>query len=132
MNPRKPAIPVLALAAIVSLAACSEESASPFSPVVANLSETFELHAAGVDNATATEEYTWSNSGTMANVDQATIVSSGSASLVILDSSGTTVYTRDLSEGGTFFTEEGVSGSWTIRVTVAGYTGDMDFSVETP
>ena len=54
------------------------------------------------------------------------------AALIILDAAGTQVYSADLTQSGSFTTTAGTSGDWTIRLTLAGCFGDLNFRVETP
>jgi hypothetical protein len=62
--------------------------------------------------------YTWHNSGTIASVEHNCRFSSGKARLVVHDGAGQQVYSRALDEQGTFFTNPGVAGEWTIEVVV--------------
>ncbi|MBZ0266832.1 hypothetical protein K8I85_01630, partial [bacterium] len=66
MRSRIPAALTTALLGLCVLTACSNSNSSlaPFEPEVNNAPGTFQLQATGVDNVTATEEYTWSNSKT--------------------------------------------------------------------
>lgn len=119
-------------AALAFVLGCGSDSLAPFQPEIANLPESFQAQATGVRNVTTTEDWTWQNTSTTANVNQATVVTSGSATLVILDADGTQVYARDLAEDGTFVTAAGASGAWTIRLELARFSGDLNFRVQTP
>ena len=114
----------------VSLA-CND-SLAPFQPEIANVPGSFQLQATNVRNVSNTFEYTWQNSGTTANVTQATIITAGSAQLTILDAQGSQVYTRNLSDNGTFQTTTGTTGAWTIRMLLTNYSGTLNFRVQTP
>ena len=85
-----------------------------------------------LDNVTQTLTYNWQNTGTSANVNQATSPSGGSATLTISDADGTQVYSRNLSETGTFQTDAGAAGSWTIVVELSGASGTFNFRVQKP
>ena len=111
--------------------ACSD-SLAPFQPEVSNVADNFQLQATGVTNVTDTFEYTWQNSGTTANVNQATIVSSGTAQLTILDATGAQVYTRSLADNGTFVTTAGATGAWKIRMVLTNYSGTLNFRAQKP
>ena len=50
--------------------------------------------------------------------------------LVITDAAGTQVYSRPLSDNGTFVTADGVAGTWTIRVTYSGAAGTVNFRAQ--
>jgi len=72
------------------------------------------------------------NTGTMADVNQATSPSGGSATLTIRDADGTQVYSRGLSDNGTFQTNTGSSGDWTIVIELSGADGTFNFRVQKP
>jgi hypothetical protein len=57
-------------------------------------------------------------------------VTAGSISVVITDAAGTQVYSRSLSDNGTFVTADGVAGAWKIRVVYSGASGTVNFRVE--
>jgi hypothetical protein len=59
-------------------------------------------------------------------------VTAGSATLTIRDASGTQVYTRNLADNGTFLTNAGTSGSWTIQVVLTNMSGTINFRVQKP
>lgn len=125
---------VLAAASIaLSVTGCGGGSAlnPAFQPQVANNPDNFQFQSTGVQSVTQTLQYTWSNSGTHASVNQATTVSAGSAMLTIRDSQGTQVYNSDLAINGTFPTNPaGQAGNWTIVLTLSNYTGTLNFRVQ--
>jgi len=103
------------------LGACSDSPTAPgIQPQIINQPDNFEYQVSDVQGYTGTLSYTWQNSGTQANVNQATTVSGGSITLRILDAAGTQVYSRSLSENGTFATTAGQTGAWTVRVIYSG------------
>lgn len=103
------------------LGACSDSPTAPgIQPQIINQADNFEYQVSDVQGFTGTLSYTWQNSGTQANVDQATTVSSGSVTLQLLDAGGTQVYSRSLTENGSFVTVAGQTGAWTIRVIYSG------------
>ncbi|HMB68072.1 MAG TPA: hypothetical protein VKU85_02130 [bacterium] len=124
-------------AACLALAACSDNAApnnalDPFQPEIVNTAASFELQATAVTNVTTTQDYTWQNAGTTANVNQATVVNDGAATLAVLDADGTEVYSSDLAVSGSFVTAAGTAGDWTLRLVLNGCFGDLNFRVETP
>ena len=124
---------ILAAIACVLLVGCdSNNSLGPFQPQINNVANTFQLQATGVNNVSTTLNYTWQNDGTTGNVNQASTVNKGTATLTILDANGTQVYTKSLAENGTFTTSTGTSGMWKIRVTLSGYSGTLNFRVQKP
>jgi len=118
--------------ALAGLPACGSDSLAPFQPEIYSASGTFQLQATGLDNVTTIEEYAWSNAGQSANVNQSSTVTAGSAVLTVIDNTPIQVYSRALDENGTFVTSVGQEGSWTIRLELTNYSGDLNFRVESP
>lgn len=125
-------VAALAACLAVALAACSEESSSPFQPNVVNETDTLAVQAGAITNVSATEVYAWENPGVTADVGQSGILTSGSAALTVMDADGNTVYVSDLASTGTFTTDEGVAGTWQVRLVLSSCSGDIDFSLQTP
>ncbi len=121
----------IATLAILAAAACSDSATDLENVEVSNQTDTFQFQATASD-VTETLTYMWSNTGTSANVNQSGSLTGGTATLTILDDAGTQVYTRSLSETGTFQTDAGVTGTWTIRVQLTGASGALNFRVEKP
>lgn len=126
------AIMMVAMLFAGGLAACSDDPLAPFEPEVANLTDSFQLQATDVTGVTATVTYTWQNTGTTANVNQATVRNAGTAVLTIRDADGTQVYSQDLAANGTFQTSAGTAGGWTIRVVLNEFSGTLNFRSEKP
>lgn len=101
-----------------------------FQPQVNNVTDNFQFQATGVTKVTQTLNYTWQNTGTAASVNQATTLTAGSATLNIFDASGTQVYTRSLTENGTFATSSGTTGNWRINLVLSNYSGTLNFRVQ--
>jgi len=123
----------LMLCLFLALAAgCGGESAlnPAFQPQVSNLPDNFQFQSTGVTGVTETLPYTWQNTGTVANVNQATTVTAGSATLTIRDAAGTQVYSRNLADNGTFPTNAGTTGAWTIQIVLANMNGTINFRVQ--
>jgi hypothetical protein len=117
----------------ILLTGCSDnptDSLAPFEPEIVNNPDSFEFQVTDVTNVNTIVTYTWQNSGTSANVNQASPVTAGTAILVILDAGPNQVYSRDLSENGTFTTSAGTTGNWTIRVTLSNVSGTLNFRSE--
>ena len=118
------------LVLLAATSACGGNSnpiAPRFQPEVINNADSFSFQVTGVQNASSTLNYTWQNTGTVATVNQSASISSGSATLVILDASGTQVYSRSLTANGTFVSTAGTTGLWTIRVVFSGTNGTVNF-----
>lgn len=101
-----------------------------FQPQVANNPDNFQFQSTGVQNVTQNLQYTWSNSGTHASINQATTVAAGAAVLALRDATGATVYTGDLKNNGTFTSIAGQTGNWTIVLTLSNYSGTLNFRVQ--
>ncbi len=102
-----------------------------FQPQISNQTDNFQFQATGVTNVSQTLQYTWQNTGTMADVNQACSITGGMATLSIRDAAGTMVYSRDLSANGTFQTTPvGTTGAWRIEVFLSSLTGTLNFRVQ--
>lgn len=111
--------------------ACSKNTISPqFEPEISNKTDTFEFQATSVENISQTLQYTWQNTGKVANINQANSLSSGTATITIKDASGAEVYNKDLKENGTFVSGEGTVGAWRIVVNLSGVDGTLNFRAE--
>ena len=101
-----------------------------YQPEVTNNPDEFMFQATGVQMVTQSLVYTWQNTGTESNLNLSSAISGGSATLTLLDASGTQVYTGSLSDNGTFQSSVGTSGNWTIRVQLTAVTGTLNFRVQ--
>jgi len=107
-------------------------------PAITNNTDDFQFQLNNTTNFSTNGGYTWRNTGTAARVTQSSSISSGSGTLVIRDSGGRIVYSKNLSEGGTVTTEAGPTGEWRIRekhltTTMDGdgsAAGDLPYSIE--
>jgi hypothetical protein len=126
-------IVVLAVMGLITvLAGCGNDNTiSPqFQPEIMNNPDNFQFQATGVTNVTQTLNYSWTNTGTAANVDQSCSITGGSATVQIRDDQGTLVYDRTLADGGTFVSSVGVAGTWTIRVILDNLDGTLNFRAQ--
>lgn len=130
--PMRSATGAVAVAVVLSFGGCGSDSLAPFQPEILNQPDSFQLQATGVKNLTTTLEYDWQNTGTTADVNQATVLTAGTATVTILDELGTQVYSADLTSNGTFSTAAGKAGLWSIRVALSGCDGDLNFRVQKP
>jgi hypothetical protein len=126
---------VLALAAlsILTITACGDDNtalAPQFEPEVVNLPDSYEFQATDLTGISQVLTYTWENTGISANVDQSSSISNGIATIVVTDSQGAPVYSGDLTNDGTFQTQEGIAGTWLIRVTLTGVSGTINFRLQ--
>ncbi len=116
------------------LVACSGDPATPatpgIQPEIINAVDNFQFQVTAVKNYTGTLNYAWSNTGPAADVNQSCAIGSGSVTLTLFDDTGAVVYTRDLSQGGSYASTTGTAGTWHIRVTMQGVTGDLNFRTD--
>lgn len=114
-----------------ALVGCGDDhSLAPFEPEISNVADNFSVQATGVRNVTTTASYTWPNSGSAASVNHSTTTTAGTASLVIRDASGATVYDKALSPSLNESTASGASGNWTVQLTLTDYSGTINFRVQ--
>lgn len=122
--------PLLVLTMGLSVA-CGDDPAPVVAPgiqpEIVNSVDNFQFQVTAVRNYTGTLNYTWSNTGTAADVNQSCAISAGVATLVLLDDLGNEVYSRDLSQDGSFVTSVGTAGSWRIRVIMSRASGTLNF-----
>jgi hypothetical protein len=99
-------------------------------PEIANITDNFQFQASNLIGTTQTLVYSWTNTGTAANIDQSGAISSGQATVTIRDSSNAQVYSGDLKNTGTFVSSTGASGTWRIEVRLNDVTGTLNFRVQ--
>jgi len=115
---------------VALVAGCSNPTSPGVQPEITNVTDNFQYQVTKIQNYTHEATHIWQNTGARANVNQATAVTGGSATLVLLDSEGAVVYSRSLAENGTFISAVGVPGSWTIRVTYSAASATVNFRVQ--
>jgi hypothetical protein len=116
----------------LGLAACS--SGNPIGPSnqleVGNNPDNFQFQASSLSRTTQTLTYSWTNTGTAADVNQSGQVDGGDATLILRDASGTEVYRRTLRSTGTFNSSPGAAGTWRIEVQLTDVSGTLNFRVQ--
>ena len=115
---------------LLALANCSSNTLAPFQPQISNAADNFQLQATGVSNVSTTLTYSWANSGTQATINHATTTSAGTTLLVIKDNAGTTVYSKALAASLNEATSAGQAGTWSIQLTLTGYSGTLNFRAQ--
>lgn len=117
-----------------SVLACSSTSANVLGPSnqlqVTDTTDNFQLQATAMASITQTLPYNWKNTSDSASVNQASTLTAGTATLTIQDSTGTVLYTKDLTSNGTFKTAVGHAGTWMIKVVLSGASGTINFRVQ--
>jgi len=113
------------------IGAATRKSVSTLGPdnqvQVNNVTDSFQWQASDMSGVSQTLTYTWTNTGTTANVDQSSSITAGSATLRVTDDQGQQVYSSSLSDDGTFQTSQGASGDWTVSVELSGASGTANF-----
>jgi hypothetical protein len=118
------------LFALVTMA-CSDNPVSPSNePEITNVTDDFRFQVTNITNLSTSLGYTWRNTGTTANVTHSISVTSGTVTLNIRDANGATVYTRSLSQNGTFKTSAGAAVNWLIEVVPSNTDGTLNFRVQ--
>ncbi|MET7027884.1 hypothetical protein [Sediminicola luteus] len=137
---------------MVAFSSCSKEDDDTFSRVTVNGTEVQsspsdftvgdrsdfngDIDASFTGNGgTASRIFSWNNNLTTADYNaDITATSDGSFQMIVKDSEGTEVLNRSIqggSEPDSFsgVTSAGVSGIWTVTITVTNFTGDGSFSL---
>lgn len=132
----KPTKTPAAIAALLALAIAGCSGTNVIGPEnqleVTNVADNFQWQVTALDKVTQTLTYGWTMTGTTANVNQASVLSGGTALLTVTDADGTEVYSSSLTQNGTFTTTAGTAGAWTITVTLEKATGTLNFRVQKP
>lgn len=121
----------LTIVGVAAALACNN-SLAPFQPEITNAPNTFQLQATGLQNVTTTLDYVWQNDGTVANVNQATVLPAGSATITISDANHVAVYHNDLTVNGTMVTSAGSPGNWIIHVALSNASGTLNVRAQKP
>lgn len=119
------------IALMLTSAACGGNPVGPSNqPEIGNNTDSFQFQASNLAGTTQTLTYNWTNTGSVANVNQSGVIESGDATLVLRDPSGNQVYSRSLKSTGTFMSSAATAGSWRIEVVLAGVKGTVNFRVQ--
>jgi hypothetical protein len=97
---------------------------------VTNAPDDFQFQVTSLANVDQTLRYTWSNTGDSANVNQASAVTGGTATLTIRDPGGAVVYQSNLQTNGTFHSAKSTTGAWKIEVKLVNADGTVNFRVQ--
>lgn len=119
---------VIALA--IPFSGCSDTTGPGVEPEIRNLVDSFEFQTSKLESYSKTLQYTWTNTGAVANINQSSSLSGGSVQLVIRDADGNEVYSRSLADNGTFVTAAGSPGTWSLSVVLSDATGTLNFRAE--
>ncbi len=116
----------------LALVACS--SSNPVGPSnqpeIGNAPDNFQYQASNLVRTTQTLTYSWTNTGPAASVNQSGRVDSGEATLILRDNSGNQMYSRTLTDTGTFTSARGAAGTWQIELRLKDVTGTINFRAQ--
>lgn len=129
-TPRLHARSVMLALAMLAAAGCNDATSPRYEPEVTNATNSFEFQVTDLVRVSDALEYRWQNDGTTATINQSTVLTAGTATLTLRDAAGTQVYSRSLTENGTFTSAAGVAGQWRIRVVFGNASGTANFRVQ--
>lgn len=124
-------LPVLTL--IMLTTACGNDSVldPAFEPEVVNTPNVaFSFQATGVQDVSDVVSYTWNVSSGNVIVHPSTSTTSGTITLNIRDAAGTVVFDGTVPASGDITPPAGAPGAWIVTVTLAGYTGTINFALQ--
>jgi len=117
--------------ALLVIAGCNNSPTGPgIQPEIINAADSFEYQVSNIRDYSGAATYIWENSGTNANLNLSTVGNTGEAMLTVLDAAGTQVFSGTLNANGTFMTDPGVAGEWTLRVHYTSFSGTVNFRAE--
>jgi len=124
----------VAVAALALVAGCGDGPTAPpgIQPQITNLTDAFSYQVSAIQNFTGTNNYTWQNTGTLAQISHASDAgATGTATVVVKDAAGAQVYSGQLtSSGQPVSSPAGVAGAWTISVVYSNYSNtQVNFAV---
>jgi hypothetical protein len=96
---------------------------------VQSQADNFQFQGSSLSEVTNTLRYGWEMTGTVAEVTNVSVLSGGSATLVIRDADSAQVLSTDLSVGGTTETAEGREGRWWLDIVFNNTSGVVRFAV---
>lgn len=90
---------------VMTISSCKKD-ADNFKPQTVNQSDNFSFQASNVNNGTGTF-YTWTNTGTKANITISTQGQASQMDIKVYDALGVDVYSNSLDNVGSFTTNSG-------------------------
>ena len=124
----------LAVAAgVLALGACGDgggDVLGPFQPQVSTVTDNFQFQVTGLTGIDLSRNYNWVTTGTRVDVNQATQLTGGSATVTIYDAANTQVYSQSLTANGTFESNPGSAGTWRIHLDLVDARGTVNFRVQ--
>ncbi len=123
-----------ALTVALLLGACGGDGSNGIGPgnqlQVTNAADDFQLQVTSLANVHATLRYAWTNTGDSASINQATVLTGGSATLTVRGPDSVVVYQSDLAGNGTFQSSLSTPGTWYIELRLRKADGDVNFRVQ--
>jgi hypothetical protein len=124
-------ISALALAFLTAACGGSNALAPQYQPQVVNTPNVaFSFQATGLQNVDDVLAYTWNASSGSVVIHPATNTTAGAITLNIRDAAGTVIYNGSVPASGDINPPSGAPGAWSIGVTLANYTGTINFAVQ--
>ncbi len=121
----------IVLGALAALGCSSENTIGPANQLqVTNAPDNFQWQVSNLANVTQTLSYSWANTGDSASINQASSLTGGTAALTVRGPTGTVLYQSGLQANGTFQSQRGTAGTWTIQVTLSKADGTLNFRVQ--
>jgi hypothetical protein len=129
-TPRLHSRSLLLAIGMLAVAGCNDATSPRYEPEITNVANSFQFQVTDLVRVSDALEYRWQNDGTTATINQSTVLSAGTATLTLRDAAGTQVYSRSLTENGTFTSTAGTAGQWRIRIAFANASGTANFRVQ--
>jgi len=122
---------IIPICLLIFGAGCSQDPVSPgTAPEIVNATDTFQFQVTEMQNFTGSLRYKWTTTGTVAEIDQSSVITDGVATLTVRDASDKQVFARAMNDDGSFPTLPGASGDWTIELAFAKATGTLNFRAQ--
>ncbi len=122
-----------AVALTLMTAACggSNALAPEFQPEVVNTPNvSFSFQATGLQDISDIVNYTWSVSSGSIIIHPATSTTAGSITLNVKDAGDAVIYNGPVPASGDITPPNGAPGPWKVRVTLAGFSGTINFALQ--
>ncbi len=133
-HPRLGRAALLLLLAAAATAGC-RDGGDPLAPealTVINEPGSFRLQATGLEEVSDIRTWEWQAGAGSQVVTYGPGITGGYAYLTVTDPSGAEVHGRSVAETGTYQTEAGTAGTWTISVFLERVSGTVDVAVRSP
>ena len=122
---------LLTLALLTAACGGGNALAPQYQPQVVNTPNVaFSFQATGLQDITDVVSYTWSVSSGSVIIHPSTSTTSGTITLNIKDAAGTVIYNGPVPASGDITPPAGSAGPWKIRVTLASFSGTINFAVQ--